>query len=126
MGENYYLENLGYLWMISDYENCIDFKKSIDKNIRINLDFEKIIYSFLPSYYNGIIKEKNYKLSQKSVIDILKILNVIKTYSELYTLTGIKIFITKILNTFVKYGFMKSNVDSVLIINKTPYKYNIN
>jgi len=126
MGEKYYLENLGYLWMISDYENCIDFKNSIYKNIRINLDFEKIIYSFLPSYYNGIIKEKNYKLSQKSVVDILKILNIVKTYSELYTLTGMKIFIKKILNTFVKYGFMKSNVDSVLIINKIPYKYNIN
>lgn len=126
MGENYYLENLGYLWIISDFEKCIDFKKSIDKNIRINLDFEKIINSFLPSYYNGIINEKNYKLSQKSVTEILKILNVVKTYSELYTLAGMKIFIIKILNTFVKYKFMKTNINSSLIINKTPYKYNIN
>jgi hypothetical protein len=125
MGKDYYLENLGYLWMISDYDKCVEFNKSIDKNIMIKIDFERIIYSFLPSYYNGIINEKNYKLSQKFVIDILKILNDVKYYSELYTSSGMKIYITKIMNSLVKYGFLKTSINSLLIINKTPYKFNI-
>ena len=125
MEQNYYLENLGYLWMISDYDKCVEFKKSIDKNIMIKIDFERIIYSFLPSYYNGIINENKYKISQKSVVDILKILNVVKYYSELYTISGMKIYITKIMNSFVKCGFIKTSINSSLIINKTPYKFNI-
>lgn len=125
MENNYYLENLGYIWMISDYEKSVDFNKSIEKNIMIKLDFERIIYSFLPSYYNGIIKEKNYKLSQKSVITILNLLNDVKYYSEKYTSSGMKIYIMKILNSLVKNGFMKTSVNKSLIINKTPYKFNI-
>ena len=111
--------------MISDYEKSVDFNKSIEKNIMIKLDFERIIYSFLPSYYNGIIKEKNYKLSQKSVITILNLLNDVKYYSEKYTSSGMKIYIMKILNSLVKNGFMKTSVNKSLIINKTPYKFNI-
>ena len=125
MGNNYYLENIGYLWMISDYEKSVEFKKSIEKNMVIKNDFERIIYSFLPSYYNGIINEKNYKISQKSVVNILKILNTVKYYSELYTLPGLKILIINIMNSFVKNGFIKTAVNSSLIINKTPYKFNI-
>lgn len=125
MGNDYYLENLGYLWMISDYDKCVEFRKSQEKNIMIKIDFERIIYSFLPSYYNGLIKEKNYKISQKSVVDILKILNVVKYYSELYTSAGMKIYIIKVMNTLVKYGFIKTSVNRSLIINKNPYKFNM-
>jgi hypothetical protein len=125
MGNDYYLENLGYLWMISDYDKCIEFKKSIDKNFMIKTDFERIIYSFLPTYKNGLIKGEKYKITQKSLVNILNILGVIKYYSELYTLSGMKIYIIKIMNTLVKNGLIKTSVDKSLIINKSPYKFNI-
>lgn len=125
MGKKYYLENLGYLWMISDYNRSIDLIKSIDKNITIKIDFEKIIYSFLPSSYNGIIIDKKYNITQKSLINILKLLNVVIYYNERYTSIGMKIYITNIMNSLVKNGFIKTFVNSSLIINKTPYKFNI-
>ena len=125
MGNDYYLENLGYLWMISDYDKCIEFKKSSDKNFMIKTDFERIIYSFLPTYKNGLIKGEKYKITQKSLVNILNILGVIKYYSELYTLSGMKIYINKIMNTLVKNGLIKTSIDKSLIINKTPYKFNI-
>lgn len=125
MGNDYYLENLGYLWMISDYDKCIEFKKSSDKNFMIKTDFERIIYSFLPTYKNGLIKGEKYKITQKSLVNILNILGVIKYYSELYTLSGMKIYIIKIMNTLVKNGLIKTSIDKSLIINKTPYKFNI-
>lgn len=123
MGKNYYLENLGYLWIISEYDKCVDFKKSRDKNIMIKNDFEKIIYSFLPSHYNGLIKDNLYKISEKYVVEILKILNMVKYYSELYSISGMKIFITKIMNLLVKIDLIKTSVNPSLIINKIPYKY---
>jgi hypothetical protein len=123
MGNNYYIENLGYLWMIWDFENSIEFKKSIEKNIMIKMDFEKVIYNFLPLKYNGLIK--NNKLSDKSLNKILNVYNVIKYYSEIYSLSGMKIFITKILNILVNNGLIKTTVISSQIINKIPYKLNI-
>ncbi len=122
MGNKYYLENLGYLWMIFDFDNCVDFNKSIDKNIMIKTDFLRIIYSFLPSFYNGLIKEKDYKMSQISLNKILNVLNVVKYYTELYSSTGMKIYISKILNILVINGFIKTYVIPSLIINKIPYK----
>jgi len=51
--------------------------------------------------------------------------NVIKYYSEIYSLSGMKIFITKILNILVNNGLIKTTVISSQIINKIPYKLNI-
>jgi hypothetical protein len=122
MGKNYYLENLGFIWMINDFDKCIDFNKSIEKKIMIRNDFLRILYSFLPSYYNGLIKDKDYKISEQSLNKILKILNVIKYYTELYSTLGMKIYILKILKTLEKNEFIKKFVNPSLIINKNPYK----
>jgi len=106
MGNNYYVENLGFLWMIYDYENSLDLMKSIDKKTMIKMDFEKIILSFL--------KTKN-----KSIINIY---NVIKYYTEIYSIYNMKIYLSKLLSAMVSNGFLKTSVKSSLIINKTPYK----
>jgi hypothetical protein len=122
MGDNYYLENVGYLWMINDFDNCVEFNKSIDKNIMLRNDFLRIIYSFLPSTNNGLIKDNDYKISQNTLNKILKLFNVVKYYSEKYTLLGMKIYISKILNILVINGFIKTSVNPLYIINKISYK----
>jgi len=122
MGDNYYLENVGYLWMINDFDNCVEFNKSIDKNIMLRNDFLRIIYSFLPSTNNGLIKDNDYKISQNTLNKILKLFNVVKYYSEKYTLLGMKIYISKILNILVINGFIKTSVNPSYIINKISYK----
>ena len=63
-----------------------------------------------------------YKMSQISLNKILNVLNVVKYYTELYSSTGMKIYISKILNILVINGFIKTYVIPSLIINKIPYK----
>lgn len=122
-GENYYLENLGYLWVICDYDASIPFKK-----IEISLikDFERIIYAFLPSNYLGLIRLKNYKITSKALTKIIYIHNTIRYYNEKYSQKGMQIMIIKLLKSFVKNGILKSSIKSgEKIINETPYKINI-
>jgi hypothetical protein len=61
-------------------------------------------------------------MSQISLNKILNVLNVVKYYTELYSSTGMKIYISKILNILVINGFIKTYVIPSLIINKIPYK----
>jgi len=122
-GENYYLENLGYLWVICDYDASIPFKK-----IEISLikDFERIIYAFLPSNYLGLIRLKNYKITSKALTKINYIHNTIRYYNEKYSQKGMQIMIIKLLKSFVKNGILKSSIKfGEKIINETPYKINI-
>ena len=122
MGTKYYIENMGYIWMILNYENSIEFNKSIDKNIKIKIDFEKILYNFLPIKYQGFIKTNEYRITEETLNKILNIYDVIKYYSELYSNSGLKILISKILNILVSNGLIKKSIISSNIINKMPYK----
>lgn len=126
MGNNYYIENLGYVWMICDYDKSIDFTKSIEKYITLKIDFEKIIYSFLPLKYNGKIKEDRYKMSKISTDKILKILFEVKNYVDHYSHIGMNIFLNKILKSLVKNEFIKTSINHSMVINKIPYKINSN
>jgi len=122
-GENYYLENLGYLWVICDYDASIPFKKNEISLIR---DFGRIIYAFLPSNYSGMIRMKNYKLSSNSLNKINNIHTNIRYYNEKYSQKGMQMMILKLLKTFVKNGLLKSSIKTgEKIINETPYKINI-
>lgn len=110
-GKDYYLENVGYLWLLNNYDRCIDFNKSKEKKIRLNLDFEKIIYYFLPSNYNGIIKEMNYKLNRQSFNKIMKLLHIIIYNNDYYDELGMKIFISKLLNQLIKSKLLKNIIN---------------
>jgi hypothetical protein len=121
-GTKFYIENKGYLWMLWDYDNCIEFSNSLKKKIMIKLDFEKIILNFLPIKFNGIIKKMDYKLSNDSMNKIKKLYDRIKYYDELYSSTGLSIFISKILQLLILNGFLLTSVKSNDIINKNPFK----
>lgn len=125
--ENYYLENLGYLWVIWNYESSIEFNKSIEKNIRLIADFGRIINVFLPSIYKGLIKKEKNNISEETFNKILNIYGKIQYYNNIYTSNGMKILIQKILKEFVNNGLLKTHInDKSKIINSTPYKININ
>jgi len=125
--EDYYIENIGYLWIIWDFDASISFEKSINKDIPIIRDFGKIIYSFLPARYRGWIKDKKYKISKKNLSKILKINDEIQYYYQNYSKIGMITLIKKILNILVKNGFLKKSIkNSEKIINSSIYKINVN
>ena len=55
-GNDYYIENFGFLWIIWDYGVSTDFKKSIKELIFVDNDFKQIINAF----FNNNIKINDY------------------------------------------------------------------
>ena len=127
LDNDYYLENLGFLWVIWDFGYAIDinYQKYEDRNI--NFDLLKIIGAF-----------DNKKNKFGYVPDIFpfdynftsKIGNIINTLYEKNTTIGYRYyspknmndFIILILQTFVNYDIIKTNIkDKTKILNKTPY-----
>jgi len=53
---------------------------------------------------------------------IKKLYDRIKYYDELYSSTGLSIFISKILQLLILNGFLLTSVKSNDIINKNPFK----
>ncbi len=58
LGEDYYVENLGFLWIIWDYSEAISFKQSIDEMIYVEEDFYRIIHAFLYTSDKGWLTDK--------------------------------------------------------------------
>ena len=90
-GKDYYLENMGYLWIINDYTLAIPFEKS-SKNI--NNDFSLLIffenlsnyyskmtpYKYV-SYYNLAIKIHNLFLYDYHFIALLRLHQWLRNWS---------------------------------------------
>jgi hypothetical protein len=121
-GTDYYIENLGYLWVIWDFGLIIPFKKLnypnnekhlYDKKIPINHDY---IYILLKGFINTKIP----------VITII-FENIYAKYNNVYDVNKMPFLITDILNTLVKYteGCFLTSLPAKhsKIINRIPYKY---
>jgi hypothetical protein len=100
LGTDYYIKNYGYLWIIWDYGNAVEFKKSRNELIYVNNDFKHIITAFfnnndiakkgwLPSQYllNSKFKKIIEKINKELFIDTLKEFNFIyqnKVHPEIF------------------------------------------
>ena len=126
LDNDYYLENLGFLWVIWDfgYAKHFDNQKLSPKNI--NADFFQITGAFDNEQYGGYVPNV-YKFDDKFTSKIGYIVfelyekNTIIGY-RYYTPKNMNDLITLILNTFVKYDIIKTTiVDKTKVVNKTPY-----
>ena len=72
-GQDYYIENYGFLWIIWDYGNVIEFKESKKEYIYIDNDFKKIIKAFLNEKENDGWLSSEILLNSKFEIIIKKI-----------------------------------------------------
>ena len=107
-GIDYYLENLGYLWIIWDYDYAISFENSIDKNLRITGDFDDIIQDFKKTNLN----------------EINQINKIHKDYNfKLYSKKLMKKYLKDIIKSlYIHDMLLKSIPSKSLIINKKPYE----
>ncbi len=122
-GEDYYLENLGYLWMIRDYETSISFDKSNDKQILINNDFLQIIQGFLPYYLKGWIKTSNYHMNDNGFKKIFLLYNFNKKFNEYYTEKGMNKYLRSLIKKMLEIELILKSVKSnFVIINYRPYE----
>jgi hypothetical protein len=125
--QDYYIENLGYLWVIYDF----DFNKYLIYTRDFRKDFNRIIRSFISenntSHITGWLKHSYNKDFSKQ---IKMIYNHLFKYSSdtSYTPTKMNNFIKRLLFIFSKYDFIKTNEtmkETDIIINKIPYYINL-
>jgi hypothetical protein len=124
-GKDYYLKNLGYLWIIWDFEQSIDYNY---QQYLINYDFSYILNAFLPTKkkdffdktgWNYNINYYNNKLIYNKIQKIVKDYNMIKINKDK---TQFPKLINSILNLFIKYKIISDKLPKNAIINnKTPY-----
>ena len=111
---NYFLKNLGFLWVIWDYEYSIPFNSSTATNINPYIDIYRIIHAFIPELYNGWVPDDNYKLSKDNANFFIDIKQKLKNFKNLNSLT---IFI---LTTLINFNIIQTKKPKN-IINKTPF-----
>ena len=120
--KDYYLENLGYLWIIWDFEQSIPFN---NPNIPINIDFSYVLLSFLPNKKKQILDNKGWNTNIHYYNDEI-IFNKIQVFSEDYYDITIKSSLKKLINAlldlFLKHKMIYDKLPkNSTIINKTPY-----
>ena len=116
-GKDYYLENIGYLWVIWDFGLATHFSKTrkigtTNFQKTISTDYYKIIDTF--GYYNVVMTANE--------VNIRKILyNEISTYYVIYDYSRMRELQEKILNLLLANVPSFTTIKPSKIINKTPY-----
>lgn len=120
-GFDYYIENLGYLWIIWDFGLIIPFSKTISNssndniNININYDFMKTLIS---------IKKHNKNKNISNNINF--IIKNIQKFDFEYDIQKMSNLINTVIKSLLKYtndSFLLSLPHKAKIINKKPFKF---
>lgn len=112
--KNYYIENLGYLWIINDFRLTTLF------NTQISTTIDNDINKFNIEFNNNSINSKLHS-------DIIQFLGKITKYHfsyfllHKYSIANINNFIAKLMILLLKHGFIQDITSSITIINKNPY-----
>ena len=120
-GKDFYLENIGYLWMIWDFGLVKSFKEAKKDKIAINIDYSKYIITL-----NKLIDNiKFIRLTSKEKSIKNKLFTLIETYNNEIDYKKIKNMNGKILTFFTNYISSSFITTKPLnIINKIPYVIN--
>jgi hypothetical protein len=136
-GIDYYLENIGFLWVIWDFDLSLPKEKAIEKyNIKLNnvIDYNRIIIGYLSrnnSGYNPHKEIDNNATIRNIALDLM--INYYTTFKKInfkFDVNNIRDYIYKlpeIISNIMVNGesvFMKSLPKGEKIINKIPYTMN--
>ena len=111
-GKDYYIENYGFLWVIWDYGNAIEFKQSKKELIFVNKDFKNIINAFFNDNENVNDYENKGWLSTKYIINSNFKLLIEKINKELF------------IDTVKELNFLHINKYNPNYITKYTRKFN--
>jgi|694.fasta_scaffold146755_2 hypothetical protein len=125
--KDYYIENLGYLWVIWDFELSYSIKNNIKskKNLIYN-DIIRYIKAYEPKDSGGWnlklldteIGEEFYELNQY-------IIEICYKYAYKYDIISLNNLIKDLINYYVESNILLDKIPKEsLIINKTPYEFN--
>ena len=129
LGKDYYIENIGYLWILWDYEISITYKELVKRNFYISNDFTRIINIFMTEKQGGWIT-KNYfinDINNKIIYDLMNLLLIenvkTRTNNTRYAENSINNYIKLILDYFEKHKYILTSLPpNTEVINKKPYE----
>jgi hypothetical protein len=125
-GVDYYIENLGYLWVIWDFGLIVPFSKFQNDN---SSDDSFDYYNSLPinyDYVKTLSSIKKHNNSHNSTSNINNILKTIQNYDFTYNLNKMPELINKILQSLQQYtenSLITSLPSKSKIINKKPFVF---
>lgn len=114
--QDYYIENLGYLWIIWDYEQSVPLTAKVsnhNKELKMSKDFFSIfsyLYIFDKSAKFKELKEKLFNNIDSNSL-------AFKNYDKIL----FEKFIKEILESLCKVEFVSKTNKNFIIINKSPY-----
>ncbi len=120
----YYLENLGYLWVIWDFGLSRPFS---EKAVLMNYDIGRILFAFMNKKQKGWLEDKfKYEPTfTNSVADIINHYFVVNKnlYNRFYTKDLMTSLVSLMFKDFAKLGWISTTPPSnrKLIINDKPY-----
>ncbi len=123
-GADYYLENLGYLWVIWDFGLSRPFS---EKAVLMNYDIGRILFAFMNKKQKGWLEDKfKYEPTfTNSVADIINHYFVVNKnlYNRFYTKDLMTSLVSLMFKDFAKLGWISTTPPSnrKLIINDKPY-----
>jgi hypothetical protein len=121
---DYYLENLGYLWVIWDFGLSRPFS---EKAVLMNYDIGRILYAFMNKKQKGWLEDKlKYEPTfTNNVADIINDYFVLNKnlYNRFYTKALMTMLISSMFKNFAKLGWISTipPSDKKMIINDKPY-----
>ena len=127
-GEDYYIENIGYLWIIWDFGLIVPFNRNnyskslafiYDLKLPINYDYIKILHCFTSKHFRKIYRSNIYT-SFKIINDILS------TFNNTFDTNKMPILVSHVLIIMKKYlhnHFLCSIPSNAKVINKIPFRY---
>jgi len=125
-GNDYYLENLGYLWVIWDFGIAMPLtNKSITS---MSTDISLLLRAFVTTETMGFLKAHKYNPefnnNVKSLLsNYMSINNTKVLYNLSYSREGMKLMVSSLFKDFAKLGWISTTPpsDKKLIINDKPY-----
>jgi hypothetical protein len=117
LNTNYYLKNLGFLWIIWDYELSIFFNDiTSSTDITPSIDVYRIIHAFIPENLGGWVPDNKYKINHTHSNTLIEIKKNFKNINNLNSL------LNYLLNTLINLKVIQKNKPKKnLIINKIPF-----
>ena len=124
-GRDYYLENVGYLWVIWGFGLATSLtNKSITS---MSTDISLLLRSFVTTDTMGFLKAHKYNPKFNNSVKILLSnympINSNVLYNLSYSREGMKLMVSSLFKDFAKLGWISTTPpsDKKLIINDKPY-----
>jgi hypothetical protein len=128
LDKDFYLENIGYLWIIWDYEYADKISNVIKKKFLISTDLQRIVNVFLVKSQGGFITN-NYYIDKKNnniLLNYRHLVNEANIHTKVYKTEALNILMKSVINYFITNKLVLESLptNATIINSNNPYIIN--